>query len=252
MTVTMTLWMQQGATSVLARDGVNGAEETTLGWFLIITSCVVIAIIAVAVLVAALRRRVHRVDGGAEGRGLTPLDVQREATENRWLTGLAVLVPAIVLTFTFLFTVRTINAVSAPAHPVAGAIAVVGHQWWWEVTYLEGANPSFTTANEIHIPVGEPIQVQLRTADVIHSFWIPRLAGKMDLIPGLNNSTWIEATSAGVYSGSCAQFCGNQHAKMGLTVIAESPDAYRAWLAKEATAAREVGDSTLRAGRGTF
>src|SRR5215218_5950706 len=101
-------------------------------------------------------------------------------------------------------------------HPQnALTIDIVGHQWWWEATY-EDPSPSkrVTTANEIHVPVGEMIQFKLRAADVIHSFWVPNLQGKRDLIPGYVSTHWFRADTAGIYRGQCAEFCGLQHAQM--------------------------------------
>jgi cytochrome c oxidase subunit 2 len=110
-------------------------------------------------------------------------------------------------------------------------LEVKGHQWWWEVQYLD-AVPSrgVTTANEIHIPVGRPVTIKLSSSDVIHSFWVPNLHGKKDLIPGHDNSISIQADRPGIFYGQCAEFCGFQHAHMGLIVIAEPPERYQAWL----------------------
>src|SRR4051812_23010994 len=108
-------------------------------------------------------------------------------------------------------------------HPqTALTIDVTGRQWWWEVLY-EDPQPSkrVGTANEIHVPVGEPIQFKLRAADVIHSFWAPNLNGKRDLIPGYVTTHWFRADTAGVYRGQCAEFCGMQHAQMAFLIVAE-------------------------------
>lgn len=109
-------------------------------------------------------------------------------------------------------------------------IQVTGHQWWWEVTYPD-PQPSNTirTANEIHIPVGQPILLRLSTRDVIHSLWIPRLHGKRDLIPGRVNKIWVQADAPGVFRAQCAEFCGMQHANMALVVVAETPGQFQQW-----------------------
>jgi cytochrome c oxidase subunit 2 len=106
-------------------------------------------------------------------------------------------------------------------------IEIIGHQWWWEVHYT---NQDFDTANEIHIPVGQTVTLHVTTADVIHSFWVPELHGKMDLIPGQTNTFTIQADQAGVYRGQCAEFCGAQHAHMAFLVIAESAEDFQTWL----------------------
>ena len=109
-------------------------------------------------------------------------------------------------------------------------IEVTGRQWWWEVRYTDvDASNIFTTANEIHIPVGIPVMFTLHGGDVIHSFWVPNLAGKKDLIPGKVNTIWLQADKPGVYRGQCAEYCGLQHAQMALWVIAEPQEQFNAW-----------------------
>lgn len=143
---------------------------------------------------------------------------------------------------------------SLEAHPnVALTIDVTGHQWWWDVLY-ENPDPSkrVQTANEIHVPVGMPIQFKLRAADVIHSFWAPNLNGKSDLIPGYTSTLWFRADTAGVYRGQCAEFCGLQHAKMAFYVVAESPTQFAAWLAAAARPNDPPADSTTAYGQRVF
>lgn len=113
-------------------------------------------------------------------------------------------------------------------------ILVIGHQWWWEVDYLGyPSGPKFTTANEIHIPVDKPITLQLETADVIHSFWVPALHGKVDMIPGHTNFIRIQASHPGVFQGQCSIYCGKEHALMRLVVVAQPEAEYQAWLQNE-------------------
>jgi cytochrome c oxidase subunit 2 len=132
-------------------------------------------------------------------------------------------------------------------------IEVIGHQWWWEVHY-EDPDPSkrIATANEIHVPVGEPIQFKLKAADVIHSFWAPNLNGKRDLIPGYESTLWFKADTPGVYRGQCAEFCGLQHAQMAFYIIAEPPVKFTAWLAAGSIPPDPPTDSTLIHGRRVF
>ncbi len=109
-------------------------------------------------------------------------------------------------------------------------ILVIGHQWWWEVRYLRGpADQRFTTANEIHIPTGRPVEIALQSADVIHSFLVPALHGKVEMIPGLTNYLRVEASRPGSYQGQCAEYCGAQHAHMRLLIVAQPPAVYQAW-----------------------
>jgi len=139
-------------------------------------------------------------------------------------------------------------------HPERGlTIDVTGHQWWWDIQY-ENPDPSraLHTANEIHVPVGEPIQFKLRAADVIHSFWAPNLSGKRDLIPGYMSTLWFKADTAGVYRGQCAEFCGLQHAKMAFYIVADPRPKFEAWVAASSEAHQTPTDSTLVGGERVF
>jgi cytochrome c oxidase subunit II len=135
----------------------------------------------------------------------------------------------------------------------AVSMTVVGHQWWWEVQY-EDQQPSrtFTTANEIHVPVGEPILIKLEASDVIHSFWVPSLAGKLDLIPGRQNQIQIQADRPGIYRGQCAEFCGAQHAHMSMLVVAESREEFEHWRDRQIAAAQPPSDPESRRGHDIF
>jgi cytochrome c oxidase subunit 2 len=107
---------------------------------------------------------------------------------------------------------------------------VIAHQWWWEVRYQgDPQSRSFVTANELHIPVGQPVQVRLHAADVIHSFWVPQLAGKTDTIPGQTNKTWLQADHPGTYYGQCTEYCGAQHAHMAFVVVAQAAGQFTMW-----------------------
>ncbi len=132
-------------------------------------------------------------------------------------------------------------------------LEVTAHQWWWEVRYRDPvAGRVFTTANEIHIPTGQPVRVILSSPDVIHSFWVPKLAGKMDVIPGVTNVTWIQAAQPGRYRGQCAEFCGLQHARMAFFVTAESPAAFAAWRQGQLAAPVAVTDPAAVQGSTVF
>jgi cytochrome c oxidase subunit 2 len=149
----------------------------------------------------------------AKVHGSTPLEIAWTAA------------PALILVMVFVLMVRTMAATAAP--PSEGLqIKVIGHQWWWEFQYPE---LGITTANELRIPVGEPVIVELTSNNVIHSFWIPQLAGKMDVVPGQTNSMWFQADQAGNYRGQCAELCGAQHANMNFMVIAQSAAEFNLW-----------------------
>lgn len=118
-------------------------------------------------------------------------------------------------------------------------IEVIGHQWWWEIRYLnDDPAKEFTTANELHLPVGRPVNLELQSADVIHAFWIPALNGKIDLIPGQTNYIQLIAAQPGTYTGQCATYCGAEHSLMRILAVAQTPAAYQAWLDNQ----RKPGD----------
>ncbi|SCZ30683.1 cytochrome c oxidase subunit 2 [Burkholderia vietnamiensis] len=141
---------------------------------------------------------------------------------------------AVLLFGALVYMLRVLAVVAAPPRPPALTIGVTAHDWWWAVRYPADADgAAFVTANEIHIPVGEPVLVELTSADVIHAFWVPQLAGKTQTIPGQTNRQWLQADRPGVYRGQCSQYCGAQHAHMAFEVVAEPPAAFRAWLAAQ-------------------
>ena len=134
------------------------------------------------------------------------------------------------------YALMTLESVARPNGAPSLTITVTAYDWWWKIAYADSADPAqrFVTANEMHIPVGEPVKVELKSADVIHAFWVPVLAGKTQTIPGQTNEQWIEADRPGVYRGQCSQFCGAQHAHMALEVIAQSSADFAAWRAQQA------------------
>jgi len=145
----------------------------------------------------------------------------------------------------------SITALPAMAAPPAGDpdLVVVGHQWWWEVRYpASGA----VTANEIHVPVGRRLRVELKSADVIHSFWVPQLAPKVDMVPGHPNYVWLEADREGVYDGACSEFCGDQHAWMRFIVVGETEPEYERWLSRQSQPAAQPQDALAQAGQQFF
>ncbi len=144
-------------------------------------------------------------------------------------------------------------AINEPPTKPALTIEVTGQQWWWKVRYLSD-DPSriLTTANEIHIPTGEPVRIELIGADVIHSFWVPLLSGKTDAFPGQTNVTWLEADRPGRYRGLCSEFCGVQHAQMGFEVVAQSPREFDAWWSAQLTPAATAGPPAIERGAALF
>jgi cytochrome c oxidase subunit 2 len=198
------------------------------------------ALVMVALIWALLRRRQEKRQGG-DGRERKMAVVVISAT---------VATVVIISGFTFA-SFRITRAMNNEGGDVT--IAVRGQQWWWELTYVDPEpSRSFKTANEIRIPVGRPVRLVLESADVIHSFWVPSLAGKLDLIPGRKNEIVLRAERAGVYRGQCAEFCGTQHTHMAMFVIALEPDAFAAWSDAQRRDAGAPGDSEAAAGQKMF
>jgi cytochrome c oxidase subunit 2 len=162
-----------------------------------------------------------------------------------WVIGGGIIMPAVVLTLTYALTLATMRAqASQPAQGVV--IEIIGRQWWWEVRYPAA---EVVTANEIHIPAGQPVTLQLTSADVIHSFWVPELNGKLDLNPRQTNTLILQADQPGEYRGQCAEFCGIQHAKMALLVIAHEPAEFEAWLSAQQQDAPAPADEATEFGQ---
>jgi cytochrome c oxidase subunit II len=177
-----------------------------------------------------------------------------EALGARWMVAGGIVFPAVVLTALLLFTLRTLGSVSPrPNEPAPLVVAVIGKQWWWEVRYPhEQPSRIAITANELRIPVGRRVRVELESTDVIHSFWVPGLQGKTDMIPGRTNLTWLQADAPGRWRGQCAEFCGVQHAKMALVVVAEPQADFDAWLERQRAPAAPPADSAGRADEAAF
>jgi cytochrome c oxidase subunit II len=163
------------------------------------------------------------------GREGDPLPVQTHGNTPLEITW--TIIPALILIVILYFTFQTQAALAtAPESRDAVNVRVIGHQWWWEFQYPD---LGVTTANELHIPTGVPVNVTLESADVIHSFWVPLLAGKQDAIPGRVNRIWMQADKDGTYFAQCAEFCGVQHALMRFLVVAESPNTFNSWATNE-------------------
>ncbi|MEO7456566.1 MAG: cytochrome c oxidase subunit II [Gemmatimonadaceae bacterium] len=232
-----------GTTSYLDATGRAGRDEARLGIWLTATSCVVVLLV-IAAIVAGIARR--RDDDEGTGRR----QVRTGLAWIYWGVGATV----IVLLVAFGGTMVTLQATARPPSRPVVTLDVTGHQWWWEVRYSDaaGTDLGFVTANEVHLPVGQPVRVRLRSADVIHSFWLPQIAGKTDVIPGQVNEMWLEADRAGTSRGPCGEYCGLQHANMSIAVTAESPAEFRAWEAQRRGESVVPTDDVSRTGRAVF
>lgn len=204
--------------------GARAHPVTALTWGLLAISITVIVVITALLLVGIFRAR---AEPRPHPTGKAPLT--QAGNGDAWIS-VGVGISTIVLFAAVIWTMQTLAAIVAPSPAPKLTLDVEARQWWWRVRYLtDTGDESFVTANEIHIPVGYPVRVRLIGQDVIHSFWVPALGGKMDMIPGQTNLTWLEADRPGIYRGQCTEYCGVQHANMALLIIAEPPDRFDEW-----------------------
>jgi cytochrome c oxidase subunit 2 len=166
----------------------------------------------------------------------------------------AVSVTVVILFVFLIYSYSTGRSLTADLGKKNGlSIEVTGHQWWWEARYNDvDASNMFITANEIHIPVGVPVLFTLHGGDVIHSFWVPNLAGKKDLIPGKVSTMWLQADKPGVYRGQCAEYCGLQHARMAMWIVAEPQDQFNAWRQNQTQGSVPPATDSQRYGQQVF
>ena len=219
--------------SALAPGGPEAAGIAEITWVLVAGSALIFAAVLILALLAVLRPR--------PWLGST-----------RFVVAGGIVFPVVVLSALLIYTLLATPRLSA-AGPADVVVEVTGHQWWWEVAYLDDRGENdFTTANEIRIPVGQVVELRLRSADVLHSFWVPALAGKLDLIPGKDNRLRVAADDAGTFRGQCAEYCGGPHAQMALYVIAEDPVVFDAWRVAQRAPQRGIDGPAAAAGKELF
>jgi cytochrome c oxidase subunit II len=200
-------------------------EIDTVAFFVVAITVVIFLIVAGLLTYSIARFRARPGDDGRE----PPQVYGSNPIEFAWTT-----VPVIIVLVLLLITARTIYTIQSPPRPPdALSVHVIGHQWWWEFRYPD---LGIVTANELHVPLSDPAKptptfLELESADVAHSFWVPRLAGKTDVIPNRRNSMWIDPQVAGTYLGQCGEFCGTEHAMMLLRVIVEPRADFDRWVA---------------------
>jgi cytochrome c oxidase subunit 2 len=237
--------VEASSTNIFSPASAPAHLIANLAHFVLFVTGGIFAVVLGLIIYAAIRFR-HRP--GAD-ESLEPAQVYgSDSIELAWT-----IVPLVIVTILALTTARVIQQIQNPARPAASVdVQVIGHQFWWEVRYPKYG---IVTANEIHVPVSdeanrEPTFIDLRSADVVHSFWVPRLAGKLDLVPGHPNSLWIEPEKPGLYLGQCAEYCGTAHSLMLLRVYADSPTDFARWVADQK--AGPVEDPSGAAGRRVF
>jgi cytochrome c oxidase subunit II len=210
---------QPGGGALDPQGPVSGAMADLFWLMLGLGGAVFVAVVVVLGLGLFRRRPVGEPQRDRQGRD----------SFGRWFVVGGVVVPLVILLVVFGATVRAMRFVPRTAPPEALVIEVVGHQFWWEVRYPE---QGVTSRDELHLPVGRPVNLQLTSADVIHSFWVPELAGKLDLLPDRTNTLVLQADQPGRHTSRCAEYCGLEHTRMVLTVVAESEERYAAWVAE--------------------
>jgi cytochrome c oxidase subunit 2 len=224
------------APSALDPHGDNARHIASAWWLMFSMAIVVYAIVAGLIIFGLVRGR-----GTDAGK---PTGVTDGAFI--WIGGIAI--PTAVLAVLAVVTVTTTNTLRT-ADRTAMHVSAIGHDWWWEVRYPDR---HIVTANEIHIPTGTPVRFDLTTDDVIHSFWVPQLAGKIDMIPGQHNVLQLTAEKPGRYRGACAEFCGLQHANMTFVVVAQTPGDFERWAARESISHTEPVSQQAEDGRAVF
>ncbi|MCE8016373.1 cytochrome c oxidase subunit II [Halomonas sp. MCCC 1A17488] len=232
----------EGPQSALDPAGSAAALIARLWWPTLFVAALVTLLVLTLLAVAVLRAR----------RKQAALPLNARQSRNLVIAG-GILLP-LAATIPFALSSFSIGRViEAPVPDVAMTVEVIGKQWWWEVHYLDETGERIaTTANEIHVPVGEPVRFLLKSDNVIHSFWVPNLKGKTDMMPGRSNVTAMTADEPGVYRGQCAEYCGTQHALMAFLLVAEAPEAFDAWLEGQRRSAMEPETGAQAQGRDVF
>jgi cytochrome c oxidase subunit 2 len=228
-----------------------GPQAAHIGelWWLMLAVCAAVFVAVLAALFMALRR-------APRSDPRTPADIaslSRDEPGPRRAVISAVALSTVLLVGLLVASVATDRALARLPLGDALHVEITAHQWWWDIRY-DDPDPTrmFTTANEMHIPVGRPVIVTLKSDDVIHSFWVPNLHGKKDLIPGRTATIQLRADDPGTYRGQCAEFCGLQHALMAMVVIASPPQEYEAWAEGQRRAAPQPGDERQKRGQALF
>lgn len=216
--------------------------EADLFWIILVIATVIFVAVTSALLYSIIRFRDR--PGAAEPRqiaGNTKLEIA-------WT-----IAPSLVLFLVLIFTISYMYKLAQPAVASSNVVNVeaIGHQWWWEFRYKD-ASPVVVTGDEMHVPTGTVVHIDLSSDNVIHSFWVPQLTGKTDVIPGHNNSMWFQADRVGQYRGECAEYCGTQHANMDFVVVADPPAQFQAWLSAQQAAAMAPVTDAQQAGQQNF
>lgn len=225
--------------------GPVASEQLEVFWWILIGGFIVFVLVEAALIYAVFKFRVKNES-----------DVPVQTHGNHTLEIIWTAIPAVLLIILMVPTIQTLfymyeaPKTTKPEH----TLEAIGHQWWFEFRYPDPANADkeIVTANEVYIPVGYPIAINLESVDVIHSFWVPKLAGKTDMVPSEGNFMWFEADEPGEYYGQCAEYCGTSHANMKFKVVAVPEPDFKSWLQAQSNPALESSDPLVQEGAGVF
>ncbi|HEX7737142.1 MAG TPA: cytochrome c oxidase subunit II [Ktedonobacteraceae bacterium] len=230
----------EGAPSILSPEGPVASSEAGLFWFILVVATIVFVAVEGLLIWSIVRFR---------ERPNSPL-MPHQTHGNNTIELIWTIAPSIFLFAVLIVTIYTMFGLSEP--PTTSQtlnVKVVGHQWWWEFDY---ENANIITADNLVVPVGTVVHLDLRSENVIHSFWVPQLTGKTDVVPGHDNSKWFKADQTGEFRGQCTEFCGLQHANMEFSVVVKSRDAYQTWLSGQQQVAQNSSDPNAQAGKALF
>ncbi|MFI5274580.1 MAG: cytochrome c oxidase subunit II [Ktedonobacterales bacterium] len=231
--------------NVLQPKGPISLQESNLTWIIFGIAAVIWFIVTTWLIVSVIR---FRARPGLAPALQTPGNTKIEIA---WT-----IIPAAILFVVLGITISTMFAIANPPTPATLNVVAIGHQWWWEFQYpvqsSNGITTQIVTADEMHIPVNTVVHVSLVSDNVIHSFWVPELSGKTDVIPGHDNSQWLKSDTIGSYRGACAEFCGSQHAHMDYVVKVDSASDFHAWAANQQTNALTPATAQQAAGQQVF
>jgi len=245
-----------GLQSVVNPAGPQSNHISKLWWLMFYVSAAVFVVVIIFLFLALASGRKRNALARKPG-DYAPPDVTPPPEGERKRRNIVVSATVLTVVILFVFLMESFfvgrGLTSELSNKQGVSIEVTGHQWWWEVRYMNvDASSIFTTANEIHMPVGVPVTLTLKANDVIHSFWVPNLHGKKDLIPGKLSTIWLQADRAGVFRGQCAEYCGHQHAHMALWVIAEPAQQFNTWLQMQIQPAVAPANESQKRGQQVF
>ena len=224
--------------SALSAHSLEAEAIASLSWVLFGGGATILFVVVAAICIAVLG----------------PTTIRKYLAAPRMVLAGGVVLPAAVLSALLILNVALMHSAARPPSDPSGTMPIMisGEQWWWRVVYGGSAGAKVESANEIRIPVGRDVVFTLRSADVIHSFWVPSLGGKVDMIPGRDTRLRVHATRPGVFRGPCAEYCGGAHALMALQVTAMPADEFGAWIAQEGSEAAPPRTDREREGQALF